>query len=66
MATKDEIFNLMKQYTKFDDMFMKAVAADNRAEAEDIKLQMSKIREKLAASLGEVANPIKPTDEQPS
>lgn len=63
MATKDEIFNLMKQYTKFDDMFMKAVAADNKAEALDIGLQMGKIREKLA-SLGEVAKP--PQDEQPS
>jgi hypothetical protein len=63
MATKDEIFNLMKQYTKFDDMFMKAVAANNKAEAEDIKLQMGKIREQLA-SLGEVAQP--PQDEQPS
>ena len=65
MATKDEIFNLMKQYTKFDDMFMKAVAVNNKTEAEDIKLQMGKIREQLSA-LGEVANPIQPTDEQPS
>jgi hypothetical protein len=63
MATKDEIFNLMKQYTKFDEMFMKAVAADNKAEALDIKLQMGKLREKLA-SLGEVAQPTQ--DEQPS
>jgi hypothetical protein len=63
MATKEAIFNLMKQYTKFDEMFMKAVAADNKAEAEDIKLQMGKIREQLA-SLGEVAQP--PQDEQPS
>jgi len=44
-------------------MFMKAVAADNKAEALDIGLQMGKIREKLA-SLGEVAKP--PQDEQPS
>lgn len=63
MASKQEIFALMQQYTRFDDMFMKAVAADNKAEAEDIKLQMGKIREKLA-SLGEVAQP--PQDEQPS
>jgi len=63
MATKDEIFNLMKQYTKFDDMFMKAVAADNRAEAEDIKLQMGKIREKLD-TMGVITTP--PQDEQPS
>ena len=65
MATKDEIFNLMKQYTKFDDMFMKAVAANNKAEAEDIGLQMGKIREQLSA-LGEVAGPRPTTDEQPS
>lgn len=65
MATKDEIFNLMKQYTKFNDMFMQAVAANNKAEAEDIGLQMGKIREQLSA-LGEVAGPIQPTDEQPS
>jgi recombinational DNA repair protein RecT len=65
MATKDEIFNLMKQYTKFDDMFMKAVAADNKTEALDIELQMSKIREQLA-SLGEVAGATPTTDEQTS
>ena len=64
MASKQEISALMQQYTKFDNMFMKAVAADNKAEAEDIKLQMNKIREKLA-SLGEVAGPPKSTDEQP-
>jgi hypothetical protein len=46
-------------------MFMKAVVANNKTEAEDIKLQMGKIREQLSA-LGEVANPIQPTDEQPS
>jgi hypothetical protein len=63
MATKDEIFNLMKQYTKFDDMFMKAVAANNKAEAEDIKLQMGKIREKLD-TMGVITTP--PQDEQPS
>ena len=65
MATKEAIFNLMTQYTKFNDMFIQAVAANNKAEALDIGLQMGKIREQLSA-LGEVANPIKPTDEQPS
>lgn len=65
MATKEEIFNLMKQYTKFDDMFMKAVAADNKTEALDIELQMSKIREQLA-SLGKVAGETPTTDENPS
>jgi len=65
MATKDEIFNLMKQYTKFDEMFVRAVQTGNTSEAADIQIQMGKIRETLA-SLGEVANPIQPTDEQPS
>ena len=63
MATPQEHFALMLQYTKFDEMFIDAVKANNKAEAEDIKLQMDKIREKLAA-FGEVALP--PQDEQPS
>jgi hypothetical protein len=65
MATREEINLLMSQYAKFDDMFMRAVATNNRAEAEDIKLQMNKLREKLA-SLGEVAGPTPTTNEQPS
>jgi hypothetical protein len=65
MATKDEIFNLMKQYTNFDKMLIDAVSKGNHSEASDIQIQMGKIRETLA-SLGEVANPIQPTDEQPS
>jgi hypothetical protein len=65
MATQQEIFNLMQQYTKFDQMFINAVQTGNTSEATDLQLQMGKIREKLA-SLGEVANPIQPTNEQPS
>lgn len=65
MATQQEVFNLMQQYTKFDTMFTRAVQAGNTSEATDLQLQMGKIREKLA-TLGEVANPIQPTDEQPS
>jgi hypothetical protein len=65
MATKDEIFKLMKQYTKFDDMFIRAIQTGNTSEATDLELKMGKIREQLSA-LGEVANPIQPTDEQPS
>jgi hypothetical protein len=65
MATKDEIFNLMSQYTKFDKMLIDAVSKGNNSEAADIQLQMGRLRERLA-SLGEVANPIQPTDEQPS
>jgi hypothetical protein len=63
MATKDEIFKLMKQYTKFDDMFIRAIQTGNTSEATDLELKMGKIREQLA-SLGEVAQP--PQDEQPS
>lgn len=65
MATKDEIFKLMQQYSKLDEMFIKAVQANNTSEATDIQLHMGKLREQLS-SLGEVANPIKPTDEKPS
>ena len=63
MATQQEIFALMQQYSKFDQMFTAAIQAGNNSEASDIQLQMGKIREKLA-SLGEVANPIQPTNEQ--
>lgn len=65
MATQEAIFNLMTQYTKFDQMLIIAVQTGNTSEATDIQLQMGKLREQLA-TLGEVANPIKPTDEQPS
>jgi hypothetical protein len=65
MATKDEIFNLMKQYTNFDKMLIDAVSKGNHSEASDIQLQMGRLRDRLA-NMGEVANPIQPTDEQPS
>jgi hypothetical protein len=63
MATKDEIFNLMKSYTQFDEMLVKAIQAGNTSEARDIQLQMGKLREKLA-SMGQLAQP--PQNEEPS
>jgi hypothetical protein len=63
MATKDEIFNLMKSYTRFDEMLVKAIQTGNTSEAKDIELQMGKLREKLA-TMGELPQP--PQDEQPS
>ena len=63
MATKQEIFSLMQEYTKFDKMLIAAIQAGNTSEATDIQLRIGKIREQLAA-LGEVAT-ITPTDEQP-
>ena len=62
MATPKEINSLVEQYAKFDTMFIAAVKAGNTAEAEDIQLQIGKIREKLNA-LGVVTSPQQ--DEQP-
>jgi hypothetical protein len=62
MATPKEISALLEQYGKFDTMFVAAVKANNTAEAEDIQLQIGKIREKLNA-LGVITSPIQ--DEQP-
>jgi hypothetical protein len=63
MATKQEIASLVEQYAKFDMMFLAAVKAENNAEAQDIQLQMGKIREKLD-TMGVITTP--PQDEQPS
>lgn len=57
MGTPQETFALMQEYTKFDEMLIAAVKANNMLEAKDIELQMGKIREKLTA-LGEVAKPV--------
>lgn len=62
MATPKEINSLVEQYAKFDMMFIAAVKAGNTAEAEDIQLQIGKIREKLN-TLGVVTSPTQ--DEQP-
>jgi hypothetical protein len=62
MATQQEINGLVQQYAKFDTMFIEAVKAGNTAEANDIQLQIGRIREKLNA-LGVVTSP--PQDEQP-
>jgi hypothetical protein len=63
MATKQEINTLVEQYAKFDGMLITAVKAGNTAEAQDIQLQMGKIREKLD-TMGVITTP--PQDEQPS
>lgn len=63
MATPKEISALLEQYGKFDGMFIAAVKAGNTAEANDIQLQIGRVREKLNA-LGVVTSP--PEDEQPS
>ena len=63
MATKQEINTLVEQYAKFDGMLIAAVKAGNAAEAQDIQLQMGKIREKLD-TMGVITTP--PQDEQPS
>lgn len=62
MATPKEINALIQQYANFDTMFIAAVKAGNTTEAEDIQLQIGKIREKLNA-LGVVTSPQQ--DEQP-
>jgi hypothetical protein len=63
MATPKEISALLEQYGRFDMMFLEAVKAGNTAEANDIQLQIGRLREKLNA-LGVVTSP--PEDEQPS
>ena len=63
MATQQEINGLLEQYGRFDMMFIEAVKAGNTAEAEDIQLQIGRIREKLN-TLGVITSP--PEDEQPS
>lgn len=57
MSTPQEIFGLMQDYTRFDKMFIDAVKENNTSKCIDIQLQMSKIRERLAA-LGEIAKPL--------
>ena len=63
MATQQEINGLVQQYANLDTMFIAAVKAGNTAEANDIQLQIGRIREKLN-TLGVVTSP--PEDEQPS
>jgi hypothetical protein len=62
MATEQEINGLVQQYANLDMMFINAVKAGNTSEAEDIQLQIGRIREKLN-TLGVVTSPTQ--DEQP-